>query len=188
MCCESSWSKPCKAQCRSLALRAAPALLPAGAAEQSWAGAPAAGGVSGLGSLLCDQSCSVLSCFEIAALAVPRYMFQQKVQNLFGVWFCLFFPLAGGLVGCPFNSVVSPPDVNSALVSGGSGGTEGPLSLQGTAAAPVCGWACLCFTGTSSCNYRGKSGINTFVVWNVVPWNTLHPFEKLTNIFSLSSV
>lgn len=80
---------------------------------------------------------------------------------------------------CPFNFVVSPPDVNSALLSGaGAVGTEGPLSPLGTAplaAAPVCGWACLWFTGTSSCNYRGKSGINTFLAWNVVPYN-LHLF------------
>lgn len=49
-------------------------------------------------------------------------------------------------MGCPFNFLVSPPDVNSALLSGGAVGTEGPLSPPGTAllpAAPVCGWALL---------------------------------------------
>lgn len=109
----------------------------------------------------------MLSCFEITDLAVPHYMFQQKsFLSTKSVWCMVLFvfSLAGGLVGCPFNFVVSPPDVNSALLSVAS--TVGTEELPGTAplaAAPVCGWACLWFTGTSSCSYRGKSGTNTFL-------------------------
>lgn len=125
-----------------------------------------------------------------------------KLNSLRGVFWLCFFPTpppppsnSEPWWGVPFNFVVSPPDVNSALLLGpapsrpgaglgvGVGGTAWPLSPLGAAPLAVdcvrvglplvhLAW----FTGTSSCSYRGKSGINTFLALNVVPYNTLHPF------------
>lgn len=130
-----------------------------------------------------NQSCSVLSSFEIAGLAVPHYVFQQKgFLSTKSVWCVALFVFslswrAGGVSVPLFRGVSSRCQqcTSVGLVRWGQKG----LSPQGTAlvaAASVCGWACLCFTGTSSCNYRGKSGINTFLAWSVVTYNTLHPF------------
>lgn len=149
----------------------------------------------------------MLSCFKITDLSLIHYvLWQNCFPNSACVWCgcvgfvvlcCFFFFLLSFEVwqGVPiiswclhqmstvhFCRVLLP----AGLVRGVLGWcccAEGLLSIQDTALLEAnCGWASTCFTATSSCNCRRKSGVNKSLLLNVVQYNIPHPLKsKQTN-------